>query len=268
MSRQFLTFTVAEDTLCATLDTPSDSTHDVGLFIVSGGNEIRSGAFAGQSDLARNIAHLGYPIFRFDRRGVGDSEGENAEFRSAGPDMSAALAAFREACPHIRRVVGFGNCDAAAALMLAGGAGCDALLLANPWTFDEGNEDAVPAEAARKRYAEKLSDPNEWSRLLKGKISLSSIIDGLKSSAALREHMSKLALEMLAGSQDFAGDYRYLIAGRDRTGLAFKAMWPKRENMHICPTADHAFSGAEESHWLQEQLRSALDEQARQLDMG
>ena len=268
MSRTFLTFTVGEDVLHATLDAPFNAARDVGLLIVSGGNEIRSGAFAGQSSMARHVADHGYPAFRFDRRGIGDSEGENGEFRSTTPDIAAAVTAFRTACPALRRIVAFGNCDGAASLMLAQGAGCDALVLANPWTFDEGNEDSVPAEAVRRRYLEKLANPREWKRLLSGKVSISGALGSLKGSIAKSEPISALGQELLNGLADYTGEYRCLVAGRDRTGLAFKGMWPQQDRIAVCPTADHAFSGADETTWLEEKLLSTLDEQARQLDMG
>lgn len=268
MSRTFLSFTVDGSTLHATLDPPTFALRDVGLLIVSGGNEIRSGAFASQSTLARYVADHGYPAFRFDRRGVGDSEGENGEFRSSAPDIAAAAKAFREACPNLRRIVAYGNCDGAASLMLAQGAGCDALVLANPWTFDEGAEDAVPVEAVRQRYREKLANPAEWKRLLSGKVSIKGALASLTGSLGKREAMSALGQELLEGLAEYAGDYCFLVAGRDHTGLAFKGMWPQQDRITVCPTADHAFSGADETFWLEDQLLSALDEQARQLDMG
>ena len=77
MSRLHLTFNCEGSTLAATLDTAPLTT---GLLLVSGGNEIRSGAFRGQARLAQTIAKRGFPVFRYDRRGVGDSEGENLGF--------------------------------------------------------------------------------------------------------------------------------------------------------------------------------------------
>lgn len=269
MTRDVLTFCVAGDTLHATLDTPDEGARTAGLLLVSGGNEIRSGAFAGQAALAHSIAAQGYPVFRFDRRGIGDSEGENGEFRSSEPDIRAALAAFRQACPAMQRVVGFGNCDGAAALMLASGAGCDALVLANPWTFDDGNEDAVPAEAVRRRYAEKLLNPREWLRLLGGKVSITGALASLKSSLSRRqEPMSELAQEMLAAMEAFNGPYRFCVAGADRTGIAFRSAWPDSSRIAMCERADHAFSSAGHTAWLEAQILAALDEQARQFDMG
>jgi hypothetical protein len=68
MSRLPLTFRCKDLRLAATLDTAPGT---AGLLIVSGGNEIRAGAFGGQAELAARIARAGFPVFRFDRRGVG-----------------------------------------------------------------------------------------------------------------------------------------------------------------------------------------------------
>jgi pimeloyl-ACP methyl ester carboxylesterase len=105
----------------------------------------RTGATRGR------LARHGVPVFRFDRRGVGDSEGANGGFRSSRDDLAAALAAFRKAAPQVRRMVAFGNCDAAAALLLHhAGLGIDALVLANPWTIDgeEAPERCPPPRSA------------------------------------------------------------------------------------------------------------------------
>ena len=110
MSRRHLTFACEGSILAATLDEGMAAT---GLLIVSGGNELRSGPWSGQAQLAAQIAEAGYPVFRFDRRGIGDSEGPNGEFRSSAADIAAAFAAFRSACPHMVRIVAMGNCDAA-----------------------------------------------------------------------------------------------------------------------------------------------------------
>ena len=141
-------FVCEGDTLFGTLDAAPG---DTGLLIVSGGNEIRAGAWAGQALLAARIAAAGHPVLRFDRRGVGDSAGVNRGYRESRADIAAALAAFRAASPDLRRVVAFGNCDAASALMLFGGnLDIDALVLANPWTV-EGEDDAAQAPAALRR---------------------------------------------------------------------------------------------------------------------
>ncbi len=128
-ARHHLTFPCGNEMLAGSMDMAPGSR---GLLMVTGGNEIRSGAFRGQAMLAAKIAKAGFPVFRFDRRGVGDSTGENRGFRKSAVDITAALSAFRALAPHMERVVGFGNCDAASALMLGEGFDCDGLVLSQP----------------------------------------------------------------------------------------------------------------------------------------
>ena len=97
-------------------NTPSSVRPEPALLIVSGGNEVRAGAHRGMAQLAARLAAEGIPVFRYDRRGVGDSEGENRGYASAAPDLHAAIAAFRDHLPPGTRLVAFGNCDAATLL--------------------------------------------------------------------------------------------------------------------------------------------------------
>ena len=255
MSRRHLTFACEGETLVGTLDEAPD---EAGLLIVSGGNEIRAGAFAGQAQLAARLAAAGFPVFRYDRRGVGDSTGENRGFRDSGADIAAALAAFRAERPDLARVVGFGNCDAASALMLGAGCGCDALVLANPWTI-EHDDGASPPATIRARYANKLRDPKELVRLATGKVSLRKLAGGLKRAVSPAPPPTTLAQEMRAGLDAFDGPVSLLIAERDRTGQAFLAAWSSDdERLKRCPGASHAFVEPAARDWLFEQLLDAL----------
>ncbi|WP_340587533.1 hydrolase 1, exosortase A system-associated [Erythrobacter alti] len=265
MTRRHITFGCGEEKLVGTLD---GADGPVGLLIVSGGNEIRSGAFSGQAKLAAKIADAGYRVFRYDRPGIGDSSGDNRGFRDERGHVASAQDAFKAQSPSLSRIVAFGNCDAASALMLQGGAGCEGLVLANPWTFDEDNGDALPPEAIRARYAKKLADPREWFRLLRGKVSIRKLVGGLTRAATSSPSTTSLAADMRNGLADYGGDIRFLIAGRDRTGLAFCSAWGKDDRVSVRDGADHAFSAPEDFEWLRAQLLSALDEQARQLNMG
>ncbi|HTM95655.1 MAG TPA: hydrolase 1, exosortase A system-associated [Croceibacterium sp.] len=257
MSRRHLTFGCGLDTLVGTLD---DAPGATGLLLVSGGSEIRSGAFSGQAQLAARLAARGHPVLRYDRRGIGDSSGADAGFRNSAPDIAAALAAFRREAPHVARVVAFGNCDAASALMLAEGAGCDGLVLANPWTFDSDDNAAPPPAAIRARYMAKLRNPRELLRLLTGKVSLTKLVGGLAQSAK-RSAPTNLAGEIGQGLARFTGPVRILIAGRDRTGQAFLAAWKAGDaRIRRCEGANHAFAEADAREWLLAQLLDALSE--------
>jgi exosortase A-associated hydrolase 1 len=261
MSRLPLTFGCGTFTLAATLDTAPGT---AGLLIVSGGNEIRSGAFGGQAELAARIARAGFPVFRFDRRGVGDSDGENRGFRRSAKDIAAAIEAFRAIAPQIERVVAFGNCDAASALMLAGGAGCDALVLSNPWTIAEeepgaGNDTTPPPTALRARYAEKLKNPREIARLLGGGVDLGKLTRGLARALRPAPPPSSLAQEMREGLAGFAGETRILLATADRTAQVFEAAWDKSDpRIRRCEGAGHAYVEPEHRDWLKAEILAAL----------
>lgn len=256
MSRLHLTFECGSFPCAGTLDTAPSST---GLLIVSGGNEIRSGAFSGQSQLAERVAKAGFPVFRFDRRGVGDSDGENRGFRKSRSDIEAALAAFRAIAPQVERVVALGNCDAASALMLGEGCGCDALILSNPWTIDDDAPSAPPPEAVRERYKAKLKNPREWGRLLTGKVDLRRLAGGLKQASKPAEGPTKLADEMSEGLAQFMGPVRILLSGNDRTAQVFASNWDAGDTrMSRCDGASHAYVEPHAREWLFEQVIAAL----------
>ncbi len=255
MTRHHIAFDCEGSALVGTIDEAAGST---GLLIVGGGNELRSGAWNGQALLAARIATVGYPVFRFDRRGVGDSEGPNGAFRSSGQDIAAALAAFRAEAPHVTRMVAFGNCDGASALMLSGGKGFDALVLSNPWTIE--NDDAeAPPEALRSHYAQRLKDPKALLRLLKGKVSLSQLFASLKNALRPAPPPSSLAQEIAGGLKQFKGPVSILLASRDRTAQAFEASWDRADKrIARCAGATHSYVEVDARVWLEIQLLSAL----------
>ncbi len=253
MTRRHVTFDCEGSACVGTVDEASGTT---GLLIVSGGNELRSGAWNGQALLADAVAAAGYPVFRFDRRGVGDSEGSNDDFRSSGDDIAAALAAFRAKAPRVSRIAAFGNCDGASALMLARGKGCDGLILSNPWTI-EGDSDAPPPAAVRSHYAQRLRDPKAVLRLLKGKVSLGGLFASLRDALKPAPAPSTLAREVAAGLKAFAGPVTILLAGRDRTAQAFEAGWDKADpRLRRCAGASHSYVEAQD--WLLGQVLEGL----------
>jgi exosortase A-associated hydrolase 1 len=218
--RRIISFLCEDIGVIGTLDEADATT---GLLIVSGGNEIRTGAHRGMARLARDIAAQGHPVFRFDRRGIGDSDGENRGFENSRADIVAALSAFRTARPHLRRIVAFGNCDAATALWLHQPLGIDAMVLANPWLVAATTDAPAPA-TARAYYARRLRDPRAWAGLLKGAVSLPKMFGSLRV-AVQRNEPSSLAARVADQIQLFPVDTDILLAERDGTAVAFKAQW-------------------------------------------
>ncbi|MFN3817492.1 hydrolase 1, exosortase A system-associated [Blastomonas sp.] len=269
--RQHFSFPCAGDTCAATLDGADGTT---GLLIVSGGNEIRSGAHAGMAALAAAVAAAGHPVVRYDRRGVGDSSGENAGFESSADDITAAVQAMRARLPSLTRLVAFGNCDAASALALYGpAAGIDALILANMWTLeteaDEGDAaTTMTAGAIRSRYLAKLKDPRELWRLASGGVDLGKLMRGLRQATAKTE-ATGLAARLGQALADMPLPTRLLVAEHDRTAMWFLEHWDSetftaaRANTHITmarlDSGSHSFASAGDKTWLRERILEALD---------
>ena len=247
--RRLIAFPCEGETLVGTLDAAAG---DTGLLIVSGGNEIRAGAHRGMAMLAATLSTEGFPVFRFDRRGVGDSTGENHGFRSSAPDIAAAVATFR-AQTGVTRLIAFGNCDGAAALALFGrDAGIDALVLANPWLSDPV-DDLPPPAAIRARYAERLRDPAAWRRLLGGGVSLRNLVRGLVRVAAPPPQPQS---DILAAITGWGDDARIILATGDATAIAFDAAAGPAVPACRIATASHSFAG--EATALAQALVAAL----------
>lgn len=268
MNRKHFCFACEGLKMAASLDMASGTT---GLLIISGGNELRAGPWSSQAKMADKIAASGFPVLRFDRRGVGDSEGANGTFAASGPDIAAAITAFRSHVPTLNKIVAFGNCDAASALMLTGGAGCDALVLANPWTFDpepalesqtvieESVATPMPPAAMRSYYLRRLMNPAALKRLFSGRVKVGKMANSLVDAVRPAPPPSILAEEMARGLQAFPGPATILLAANDRTAQAFKAVWNKGDTrVRTCPDAGHSFVEPQARVWLQGQLLGAL----------
>ena len=240
------------ETLAATLDDAPGST---GLLIVSGGNEIRTGAHRGMTMLAQRLADAGIPVLRYDRRGIGDSTGTNGGFLSAGPDLTAAIAAFRAAVPRLTRIVGFGNCDAASTLAVFGqSAGLDAVILANPWIVED-KDDLPPAAAIRARYLQRLRDPRSW---LRG-VDLRKLATGLRKLATRRpETPGSLAYTVTRGIDSWDDAAIILLATGDATAQAFTASFAGAAPIIRIDTASHSFAGARNAARLEAEIMAAL----------
>lgn len=266
--RRTLSFPVEGANCAATID---DAGGRHGLLIVSGGNEIRCGAHRGMARLAARVAQAGYPVLRFDRRGIGDSEGANLGFEHSADDIAAAIELFRSECPGLSRITAFGNCDAATALILHHRRdGPDALLVANPWTIDTSAQDAevetmLPSpDAIRARYARKLRDPHEWLRLVRGGVNLAKLWRGLQATIA-PSPPSELAERVRHALERIDAPVTILIAERDTTAMAFMAHWATtidtdRDNLGLfsIDSASHSFADAEARAWLEARVLKAL----------
>jgi len=251
--RSGLTFVCDGATLAATIDRASGTT---GLLIVTGGRQTRIGPHRLMAELGRTLSASGIPVLRFDRRGVGDSEGTDPGWRGSRPDIAAATAAFRAACPQLERVWGLGLCDAATALAIHGPAvGLDGLILLNPWVV-EAEAGSPPPAAVRAYYRDRLLSLDGWRRLLTRGVSLKGLM-----KAASRTDQS-LADDVKASLCATTIPRHALVAEQDATARAFLDLFPDNavSGLHIARrnSASHSFAEPGDHAWLCDQLLTIL----------
>lgn len=270
MTRSFHQLPCASDMLAATLDSGTDAT---ALLIVSGGNEIRSGAHGGMAQLALRISQHGFPVLRYDRRGIGESSGENREFLSSAKEIAAATRFLRQEQPQIDRIIAFGNCDAATALALYGpDAGIDGYVLANPWVIEttgepESEEPTISSAAIRSRYWDRIKNPRTIIDLLSGKIDFRKLLKGLKQASKVEEN-SALSLRLRDALSGLEENTHILLAKRDTTARAFLAAWNSADfeslqrnssiTVESLDSASHSFADIHAKNWLVDRILDAL----------
>jgi len=217
--RRLLTFACEGAELGATLDAGDGAT---GLVMVTGGSQTRIGSHRMYERLASALAKRGISCLRFDRRGVGDSAGEDPGFRGSGPDIAAAAALLRTQCPGVERLYGFGLCDGATALAQFGdAAGLDGLVMVNPWLV-ETEAGAPPPAAIRRHYRQRLLSREGWRRILSGAVDYRKLLSGVKKIVRRRE-IAPLAREVAAALARHGLPTRLVLATGDATAIAAEA---------------------------------------------
>lgn len=227
----------------------------VGVLVVVGGPQYRAGSHRQFTLMARSLAAIGIPVMRFDHRGMGDSDGHSHGFAETASDIAAGIEAFCLAVPTIDRVVLWGLCDAASAILMHGchDARVGALVLANPWVQTGSSE----AESyLRHYYVQRIWQRSFWIKLLGMRVNLcSSLHDWLgKIRRARRIGQSASFVEQMhAGLSGFGGPVLILLSESDFVARQFNDLCQEsevwraavgRENVsiHHVAAADHTFS--------------------------
>ena len=120
------------------------------MLVLVGGPQYRVGSHRQFTLLARDLAAHGIPVFRFDCRGMGDSEGDPRDFERVEDDLRCAIDRFLQEVPGIDELVIWGLCDAASAALFYAHRDprVTGLVLLNPWVRTEQGE----AKAYLKHY--------------------------------------------------------------------------------------------------------------------
>lgn len=171
-------FPCGGDELVGVLAQPSVASGDIGVIVVVGGPQYRTGSHRHFTLLARDLAGQGVPTLRFDYRGMGDSEGDVRSFEAVEQDIRAAIDAFASRLPEVRRFVLWGLCDGASAAALY--AGTDArvagLVLLNPWVRTAASEARV---YLKHYYLRRLLSREFWRKFFSGRIAVGASLGGV-----------------------------------------------------------------------------------------
>jgi len=238
--RRIVAIACEGETLLATLDGPSEAT--IGWLFVTGGSQTRVGPHRLYERLAYRLAQAGHAVIRIDRRGVGDSSGNDGGYLTSEPELTAAMKLLRATFPKLNQYLGFGLCDGSTALALFGDRlGLTDLVLANPWVI-EPTGDLPPAAAIRGHYARRLADPAAWIRLLKGGVKIGRLARGIAHS--IQREDDTLARRFAEGLK---GEALVVLADGDGTAQSFASAWralpakPIVTTLRIA-TASHSFA--------------------------
>jgi exosortase A-associated hydrolase 1 len=173
-------FQCEENDLLGILTLPNKSA-EIGVLVIVGGPQYRVGSHRQFVQLSRAIAASGFYVFRFDVRGMGDSEGEKRNFENISSDIEAAKNSFRLNVPHLKRIILWGLCDGASAALLY----CyeykdtqvDGLCLLNPWVR---SDESHARNTLKFYYKNRLFKKDFWSNLFSGNISVGVFFDIVK----------------------------------------------------------------------------------------
>ena len=272
----------------------TDRVEHRGVLIVVGGPQYRVGSHRQFLLLARYLARHNIPVLRFDYHGMGDSDGDEANFESVDNDICSAIDTFFKYVPELTEVVIWGLCDAASAALLY--AYRDhriyGLVLLNPWVR---TETTMARTYLRHYYVKKIVDPSFWKGLFRGDVNIRKATGsfaqaigaavGQEETPALAEKLitfrenqsSKSAnvvpytSRMLQGMSKFKGHVLFILSGDDLTAAEFKdtvagsRRWRKlirrpTVTWYDFPESNHTFSRREwrdrVAQWTLEWLKS------------
>lgn len=231
----------------------------LGVLVVVGGPQYRVGSHRQFTLMARSLAESGFAVMRFDYRGMGDSDAQPRSFETVGEDLQAAMETFFRAAPGLERVVLWGLCDAASAVLMQAPRDprVSGLVLVNPWVRSTSGE----ARAYLKHYyTRRLFQRSFWAKVFSGESSLVkalvAFIRDLRTAYSRRAGESaalSFVDRMRIGLQESGLPVLVLMSERDLTAREFDDLsnrdgsWRRalsRPGVQIVrlPGADHTFS--------------------------
>lgn len=215
--------------LPAILSMPADESaaRRLAIVIVVGGPQYRVGSHRQFVRLARALARDGYPVLRFDYRGMGDADGAMRSFEEAGADLRAAIDALLRRTPHVDGVALWGLCDAASLILMhgVGHARVRAVALANPWVR---HTSTLAATTLKHYYRDRLLQADLWRKVWHGAFdwrgSLRSLLGNVaqaRRTGGAQDAGADFRARMAAGLARFSGSVLLLLSADDLTAREF-----------------------------------------------
>jgi len=275
MSEKAISFDCHGTPLIGILHKPEKAARRGILFVVGGGPQYRAGGHRQLTLWARRLCNEGFPVFRFDYRGMGDSHGEFRGFLDVDDDISVAIDQFVAEMPELDEIVLWGECDASTAIIFYAyrDPRVKGVVLLNPWVRTEtGNAKTI----LRFYYLERIMQPSFWKKLFSGRFnpvtSIKSAINLIQKARAstseptieqtdgLTEAIPRslpLTESLLLGMSRFEGPVMLVLSGRDFIAREFEELisnspaWQEQFKQKIITRydiaeADHTFSSAEQ----------------------
>lgn len=151
------------------------------LAIVAGGPQYRGGCCRQLVQMARSLSSEGFPVMRFDYRGLGDGSGEYKGFLDIGPDLYVAIDTFLAHAPSVEEVVLWGGCDASSAALIHGPKHpmVKGLILGNPFVHNESTHAKV---VVKHYYWQRLREKSFWMKLLSLRLNLVNTLNSVLST--------------------------------------------------------------------------------------
>jgi exosortase A-associated hydrolase 1 len=244
-AQRALRFTCNGSSLIGIVDVP-ERPLPRGVLVVTGGPQYRAGSHRQFTLLARMMASRGIPVMRFDRRGMGDSEGEPRSFDRIDDDIRAAMKEFFMQMPEMKEVVIWGLCDAATAAAFYVGTDdrVRGLVLLNPWVrTPEGAARAM----LRHYYLARLGEVAFWKKVASGNLDFAASAAMLRQNMRLAasEHRSLLPQRVIDSLADFDGRVLVVLSEDDLTAREFARLMARhhvRAKRIDIGGANHTFS--------------------------
>lgn len=259
-----ITFACGAESLVGVLAVPPDAPQPLGVVVIVGGPQYRAGSHRQFVLLARALAAAGYPVLRFDYRGMGDSTGALRDFADVTPDVGAAIDALQAALPGVQQVALWGLCDGASAALMYCERNRDprvrGLCLLNPWVRSEAS---LARAHVKHYYGQRLRQKEFWVKLLSGKVAGKALagiwhnLRAMRGSGAPAAEESQLPFQarMAKAWRELRPPTLLVLSGEDYTAREFveytaiDAAWaglltqPQVERRDL-EGADHTFSSA------------------------